>query len=326
MNKLKISVIVPIYKVEQYLERCIQSILCQDIQNMEIILVDDGSPDKCGSICDQYAKEYENIKVIHKVNGGLSDARNAGIKEARGEYISCIDSDDYIEGQMLSELCELLDSTKADIAVSGINTVVNDRIVHTDKYEFKIYEAKDAICAMLYEKKFWVAAWNKIYRKELFEDYLYPKGRLYEDYYLTPRLMHRANKVVVSDKVYYQYCIREDSIMGMSDDKLSEDIIYNSVENINFFEERRDKYTRKQYDQIIAGIVDHLYSCSRQVFLEKDKKKYREYIKIYKCSVRKIFTTILINQYIPIKKKGLLLLSMCSFSFLQKIMIKYTQM
>ena len=93
MDNIKVSVIVPIYKVEQYLDRCVQSILKQNIQNMEILLVDDGSPDRCGELCDYYAQRYEKVRVIHKENGGLSDARNAGIKVARGEYIACIDRD-----------------------------------------------------------------------------------------------------------------------------------------------------------------------------------------------------------------------------------------
>ncbi len=325
MDNIKVSVIVPIYKVEQYLDRCVQSILKQNIQNMEILLVDDGSPDRCGELCDYYAQRYEKVRVIHKENGGLSDARNAGIKVARGEYIACIDSDDYIQGEMLSDLCELLDSTHADIAVSGINTVVNDMIVNIEKYEFAIYESKDALCAMLYDRKFWVASCNKIYRKELFEKLLYPKGRLYEDYYLIPRLMDYADKVVVSDKIYYHYCIRDDSIMGISNERLSADIIYNTIENMDFFKKRRKNYKREQYEKITSGLVNHLYFCTRQVLLEEDMSKYWEYVNKYMIAVRKILPIAMMNKYLSTKVKMMLLLSACSFSSAQKFIKKHVQ-
>lgn len=118
-----ISVVVPVYKVEKYLERCINSVLSQSYKDLEVILVDDGSPDKCGKICDEYAKKDDRVKVIHKENGGQSSARNIGIQEAKGQYISFIDSDDYLEKNAYETLIKVATTTNADITEGGVQSI-----------------------------------------------------------------------------------------------------------------------------------------------------------------------------------------------------------
>ena len=169
-KNIRISVVVPIYKVEKYIHKCIQSILAQTYKNLEIILVDDGSPDRCGAICDSYAKEDPRIKVIHKQNGGLSDARNAGIDAAEGGFIGFVDSDDYIAPQMYEQLIKQLVKYNADIAVcKSISVKENQEAVFTDSDTVRVYE-DNAARAMIYDNDFTVNAWNKLYRSKLFNN------------------------------------------------------------------------------------------------------------------------------------------------------------
>ena len=316
---IALSVIVPIYNVEQYLINCIDSIIAQNFENFEVILVDDGSPDNCGKICDEYAKKDKRIKVVHKENGGLSDARNAGLKIARGKYISFIDSDDTIEEGMYENLYSLCENENADIAVCGFQNFNSVDIETIHQYNFAIYDNAQANCAMLYEEKFWVSAWNKIYKKELFEGLLYPKGKIYEDLYLTPRLIHNAKKVVVSDKVFYNYRTRENSIMGQSQKALNPDIIDVIDSNLNFFIQHKTQLTELHFNKIIAGLLQHLFNCTRQVWRDKDLKRNMSYIKHYKNVIRKKHALILTNKSIKTTTKYRLLISGISFSLAKKL-------
>ena len=137
--------------------------------------------------------------------------------------------------------------------------------------------------------------------------------------------MDYEDKVVVSDKIYYHYCIRDDSIMGSSNERLSADIIYNTIENMDFFKKRRKKYKREQYEKITSGLVNHLYFCTRQVLLEEDMSKYWEYVNKYMIAVRKILPIAMMNKYLSTKVKMMLLLSACSFSSAQKFIKKHVQ-
>ena len=312
MEELLLSVIVPIYKVEQYLDRCVQSILNQGFDRMEIILVDDGSPDRCGRMCDEYACQYDMIKVIHKENGGLSDARNAGIRIAKGKYIACIDSDDYIKPGMFSNLCKVLEENDADIAICGFDMVFQDGVVNRYAYKEEVLPAVEAICKMIFDRTISFSAWNKIYKRSLFMNMEYPVGLLYEDYYLTPRLLMESSVVVVTDEVFYEYCIRNDSIMGESNRKISKDIVTVSRANYDYFRENKKQMQSEQYRMIIAGIVNHLYECSRQVFLSNCIEEYKDYISAYRKCLLHMIVHIIANKKINIRMKQKILLSMVS--------------
>lgn len=215
-----ISVIVPVYNVEKYLPRCVDSILAQTYIKLEIILVDDGSPDRCGIICDEYAKKDPRIHVIHKKNGGLSDARNTGLRAAIGEYIMFIDSDDSIAPNMCEKLLQALVNQKADISICNFCRVYSDgrstnnlSVLSSEK----IYSGREALS--LYVRKGPVEltiACNKLYKKNLFtENHLfYPLGRLHEDEFLCKYLLGHAEKIVYTDQPFYLYLQRENSIMG----------------------------------------------------------------------------------------------------------------
>lgn len=186
MNECKkkyklISVIVPIYKVEAYLRRGIDSILAQDYPNMEVILVDDGSPDNCGKICDEYAKKDTRIRVIHKTNGGVSSARNAGLDVAKGEYISFIDSDDSILPYMYSTMIKVIENNNLDIVTCGVQRIkLGEKIKETyGDGSVRIVDGREALIDCLANDG--AAVWNKVYAKKAIGDVRFPVGRVFED-------------------------------------------------------------------------------------------------------------------------------------------------
>ena len=203
----KISVIVPIYKVEKYLERCVRSICCQTYQNLEIILVDDGSPDRCGQMCDEFAEVDSRIRVIHKVNGGLSDARNTGMDMATGDYIAFIDSDDWYDPTMLEILHSLSRKYHADIAECDYRNYYADQITYCSQSTGKIIEATplQALEAELDYSFCKPTAWNKLYRTEITKGIRYAVGKLHEDEYTTHKFYLAANKIVSVDLALYNY-------------------------------------------------------------------------------------------------------------------------
>lgn len=210
----EISVIVPVYKVEPYIHKCVDSILAQTFTDYELILVDDGSPDTCGNICDEYAQKDARIHVIHKENGGLSDARNAGVKIACGEYVIFIDSDDYIDADMLSYLYENLKKADADMATCGIYEVYADRIEKQEEEPDFVCSGEEAFRCILRGHTIRGEIWNKLIKRSCISDLEFPKGKLYEDIFYTVDMMQRIKKVAVGTKPKYYYLHRSDSITG----------------------------------------------------------------------------------------------------------------
>lgn len=208
-----ISVIVPVYKVEPYLRKCVDSILNQTHRNLEVILVDDGSPDHCGVICDEYAAKDPRVKVIHKPNGGLSDARNAGMDVMTGDYVGFVDSDDWIEPQMYQRLLELLQQFDADMAFGGVaDDVIHNgtvRTVKTSNYGEKLFAEGKLDAMKRYFHGSW-AAWDKLYKKELFDGIRYPVGEINEDEAIVLHLLDRCEKVCYTNEVFYHYIKRAD--------------------------------------------------------------------------------------------------------------------
>lgn len=217
MDKL-VSIVVPIYKVEKYLERCINSICKQTYRNLEIILVNDGSPDNCPKMCDAFAKQDNRITVIHKENGGLSSARNAGIEKAAGEYISFVDSDDWIHEKFIETLLMLCEENDCEISQCDFLFVNNDSIdlPLSHNAELRIFSNEEAVekCCAGPEAIKYNVAWNKIYLKKLFEDIRYPEGKIHEDEFVTYKLMWKARRIAVTNLYLYNYLQRADSIIG----------------------------------------------------------------------------------------------------------------
>jgi len=218
MQEPLVSIIVPIYKVEPYLQRCIDSIVSQTYTNLEIILVDDGSPDGCPQICDEYAAKDNRIVVIHKENGGLSDARNAGLDICKGEYVSFVDSDDWIADSFIENLAKAIYQSNADI---GVADFIRTSLPFTAKVQLESSPHLEELNSLQSVKKLWtkdyvtfVIACAKIYKASLFAGIRFPKGKIHEDEYTTYKLLYRASKTVFLNAPLYFYFQRDDSIMG----------------------------------------------------------------------------------------------------------------
>ena len=210
-----VSVIVPIYNVEKYLRKSVDSIINQSYKNLEIILVDDGSPDSCPCICEEYAEKDSRVKVIHKENGGLSDARNAGTDIATGEYISYIDSDDWIDSETIKLTLEKMLEVGAEIGAFNVLVVYEGEQGEPDlSDEFEVMNSEQAIETTMRNTKVRTTAWNKIYKAEILKDLRFPKGRLNEDEFFTFRALDRAEKIVYIHRQCYYYFQRKNSIMG----------------------------------------------------------------------------------------------------------------
>lgn len=213
----KISIVVPIYNVELYLDKCVSSLINQTYKNIEIILVDDGSPDQCPALCDAYAQKDQRITVVHKENGGLSDARNAGIEKARGEYILFVDSDDYIELDTCEKLYEIITSYEVDIVVGNARKIekgVCSLMRHTYIPQKDVISGPDYLKLELIKGTMYMAAWLNLYKKSFLVDnkLSFEVGLLHEDEEFTPRAFLKANSVLGTNIVFYNYLIREGSI------------------------------------------------------------------------------------------------------------------
>lgn len=219
-QKALISVIVPIYKVERWLRQCVESIQHQTYKELEIILVDDGSPDACGRICDEMAQTDDRIVVIHKSNGGLSEARNYGLDRASGAYFAFVDSDDYLEPNMLEILIKDLKKEDADMAVCNCRRESEDGLRDPQSmYDYRIANrqiltGKEFI--LLEEKKhlFCIVVWNKLYRRELWEKIRFPVGKVHEDEYVFHRIADQCSRIVCDPLIGYHYRTRSESIMS----------------------------------------------------------------------------------------------------------------
>lgn len=207
-----ISVIVPVYNVEKYLERCVKSIAAQTYNDLEILLIDDGSTDKSGKMCDDFQQTDSRIKVFHKQNGGLSDARNYGIEHSAGEFISFVDSDDYIDEKMLETLHRLITENDADLAVCSAMDVFEGKEVT------QVKEIKEFNLNKVESYKYMLrgdgipSACNKLYKRQTVGDVRFPVGKLYEDGFFTPQILKRVEKTAVTSKPMYYYFRRADSI------------------------------------------------------------------------------------------------------------------
>lgn len=296
---MKLSIIVPVYKIRRYLQRCIESILQQTYTDYELILVDDGSPDGCGSVCDRFAQECDKVKVIHKKNGGLSSARNAGIAAAKGEYITFVDGDDTIASGTYYYNMRILMSNP-DIDILEYPVTKNYESPQSEVLSFKPEKVSgndifpDWIKRKGYEHSF---SWNKIYRAELFNFVRFPEGEVFEDTFITPTLYESAYNVYYSDCGFYYYYKNEGSITSSHSFKSQFFLYRNSV---SLYEKVNDTY--KMHDEakeILLNSLDRLTDLHRCSDGEKS-----EYLKARKMlKGRKIAPKELFNMNIPTKRK-----------------------
>lgn len=215
-----ISVIVPVYNMEQYLERCINSIVDQTYRNLEIILVDDGSTDRSPRMCDEYAQKDGRIKVVHKVNGGLSDARNAGLQVATGTYIGYVDSDDWIEPQMYQRMYEACIEHQAQVAVCRYAKIYRDHVDREGNGQVTVFDREGILKIYLTDQPEYVvynSVWSKLFAREVVEGVLFPVGKNSEDIMYTTKAFCKLEKAVYIDECFYDYVLdREGSIMNVN--------------------------------------------------------------------------------------------------------------
>jgi len=287
---IKISIIVPIYNVENFLDRCVQSLKSQTYENIEIYLVDDGSPDNCPKMCDQYAKEDSRIRVIHKENGGLSDARNAALDVVTGDYVIFVDSDDYVE----KDLCQKLAASvreNCDIYNYRFRRFFNEN--KGDPFlgsgEVKYYIGRDVFDLYIKRTPFTHMVCDKMFKRELFEGLRFIKGRYAEDLALCYQLFGRAKGAAFIDETFYNYYTRENSIMGSGTLKLCLDTYQGECEAY--------KYGNKFFSE---------YKLSNDVrFLNQSMKTYLKLIKRYKVDPKEDKAKMVLKKIERIKKDNL---------------------
>lgn len=256
-----ISVIVPCYNVEEYLPKCVESILNQTYRNLEIFLVDDGSPDRSGEICDEYAALDKRIKVIHKENGGLSDARNVALDVMTGEYVTFIDSDDYVAENYVEYLYKLIEENGVRLSVSWHQVFAEGTSmeIYTCPVSAKSIDMNEGLVCMFYQRIFDTTAWAKMYHRSLFSDGIrYPKGWLYEDLPTTYRLMLKCDYIAFGNYRSYFYRIRNTSIEGSPFKPLKYESCMKIIRQLEADRVRMPERVRRALDCRIVSFAFHI--------------------------------------------------------------------
>ena len=307
-NGSLISVVVPVYKVEKYLKRCIDSILAQTYQNFEIILIDDESPDNCPQICDEYAKKYQNIKVIHQKNqsAGASEARNTGIKLSKGEYITFIDSDDYVHNSLLEVLINTLEDNKVNISMCSYNKIDDSFISKVDILDKKKIQRMSDYEAMnlLIEDQTTSAVWAKLYDINLFDGIRFPVGKHNEDMFISPILYLKAKQIAYNPMQLYHYNQEGESLCRA-------DINLNMLDMVDAIK-MWQLHTYSNYPKLTEKLDIHYFSTllhKCQLIVISDKKLLKEKYDIYRIELLDNFKYIFISKHstIYIKIKVLLM-------------------
>ena len=244
-----VSLIIPVYKVEAYLERCVRSVLAQTYQNLEIILVDDGSPDRCGEICDRFAQEDPRVKVFHKANSGVSSARNYGVAHSHGAFVSFIDADDYVAPNYVEYLFDLLMKYHADIVCCCMDQTTENTSAYGINHSIpneQLLKGKEA-CQTLFGNLYdiLVTVWGKLYKRELVQKYPFPIGRRYEDEAIVCKYYYAADRVAVGNQRLYAYYQNPDSFMHARGDSFNEDLIWALRHRAEFFREQNEPELEK---------------------------------------------------------------------------------
>lgn len=307
----KISIIVPVYNVEQYLENCIKSILNQTFEDIEIILVDDGSTDNSGRICDSYKGKDKRIKVIHKKNGGLSSARNCGIEMASGKYIGLVDSDDYIHPKMYEILYKNAIKYSSDIVVGSYKSVDNmdDSDIYNDVKidgEIQNYTSIEALEELYNENDLdFIISWTKLYKKCLFDDLKYEVGRIYEDQFIIHKILYKSKIVTYVPALLYFYQQREGSIMHSKFSIKNLDSIYYKKDRADFYREvGLKKLTHLAEFKYINGLFYEYFKAKNE--LDNIDRELKNLRKDFKDRLRILLKNPMYN-----KKEKLLWIAFC---------------
>ena len=284
-DEIIISVIVPVYNVEKYIRDCLDSIVRQSFTAFEVILVDDGSTDNSSIICEEYAKQDVRFVVVHKSNGGLSDARNVGLEHANGQYIVFIDSDDKVSEDYLQVLINAIIDNDADMVCCSFEEFQDEDSIDlkptNNTYNFELMDGKTA-CELYYGMTWTICinAWAKLYKRELFDAIRFPKGRVYEDQGTTPKLWFLSKKIVhISEAKLYKYRVRNGSISRSDFSPKAFDDVWNVEQCVEYFDKKQDIKIRKMCENF-RNVLQAKY-----IVLAHSKKKEDCIPKQYKRSL-----------------------------------------
>ena len=296
-----ISIIIPVYNVEKYLERCVNSLVNQTFKEIEILLVNDGSTDNSGALCDEFAKKYDNVRAIHKPNGGCgpSEARNMGLELAKGQYIGFIDSDDYVDEDMFEVLYNAIVKENADVSVCGLYHAYTDCVrTAEDTTGYYVVDSLEAMKMVLESKKISVNPVNKLYKASLFENMKFPVGKRSEDAHIMIRLLSNIDKAVVTMAPKYYYVHREGSITTQPYSSVDLSVIEAYEDNYNFVEQN---YPELLEVATFRKYWAYFYVLDKMMLPngEKDNKTKKEIISV----LRKNKNTILENSYFGKSRK-----------------------
>lgn len=302
--ELLVSVIVPVYNVEKELPECIDSILKQTYQNIEVLLIDDGSPDRSGAICDRYQVKDSRVRVFHKKNGGLSDARNYGIERCKGEYLICVDSDDVVKDTLIETELALAQKHRADMVVSPYQKFQDSsELFVSEEIHSGCVGQKEALSRLLYQDKvFHTGAHCKLYKRSLFDGVQYPVGLFYEDLATTYRLILKAERIAFTSEKMYGYRIRAGSIMrqGYSPKKMSCIVV-----SKQFFQE-----ISTRYPELTTAASSRAFSVNRAIYLQIPSDKKEERKQIWN-EMKKYRKTVLKDEKARKREKIMALISYC---------------
>lgn len=306
-----ISVIVPVYKVEKYLNKCIDSILSQTFTDFELILVDDGSPDNCPAICDEYAMKDERIKVIHKENGGLSSARNAGLDIALGEFVCFIDSDDFIHHDFCNVLYQHLNNSDALFCACRSFDFTNYDQIYIQ--ESKITTIKKCTYLEFFQERLYLggfAIWNKMFRRELFNNIRFQNGKIHEDIFFSSELLKfKDSAVILIDSQLYFYLMRKDGIIGSSV-RCSPDRVASGAYMIDCV----NNQCPQLLSECVYFAVSHPWSYVDSIYVKKDFKKNKKFLKMLQNTLRQRIVLNNLSKFSPILQYRIKL-----FSFSKKL-------
>lgn len=290
MNQELISIIVPIYNVEKYLKKCLDSLIKQTYQNIEMVLVDDGSPDCCPQICDKYAQNDPRIKVIHKQNGGLSSARNAGLKIASGAFISFVDSDDWVNDHYIETLYLAQNKFNADLVIAEHQNVHDDYVCNEKAQQGSFIEKispKESLKRLFCENNpSYTVAWGKLYRKQLLENFYFPNGKFHEDEFTTYLLFHKTSNICHTNAVLYYYRQRTDNITSTQHPL---DLLEAFENQYSFFKDKREYdfqaiLLQRLCWQILYAFT--IFKTEKQIKKLQEKiAQYRPNLKLFKMSL-----------------------------------------
>lgn len=294
-----ISIIIPIYNVEKYLRRCIDSVLAQTYTDLQVILVDDGSPDGCGAICDEYAAKDSRIKVIHQENRGLSGARNAGLSLAAGEFVAFLDSDDYVDDTMYEKLLKVMVENDADIAECGYRWVKPDVTYDRENTgKVDVYTNLEALEKLYFGDQMFggisVVVWNKLYRAELLKGLSFAQGMIHEDVDFTPRALYKARRIAKLNENLHNFFFSPNSI-SRSDFSLKKlDAIRVRQRVMEFF---REQGLQRYFDFMEASYISVLYGSFEECYKRRKQPQYAQKAKELRREILDQFPIIRKNPY-----------------------------